>query len=777
MKPNLLALALATALPVSAFAAVSDADVAAPEASASADAATNLDAVSVIGVGQARQVQTINQQNLDVLPPGTSLQKILNVLPGVNAQSVDALGGNEQSISLRGFNSTRLGYTLDGVPMGDGAYNNYNGLTINRALISENLGSAELAVGIGNLSIPSTSNLGGTISYYSDDPATEAGGHFNQTVGSDGNRRTFLRLDTGDHQGFSAYVSGMNARSNLWNDQSAYDQSVSKQFNAKAIYQNDRVRLAGFIDTSRTSQADYLYLSKNEMERGLGWDFGGYAPDWDKALSRAYCNPKSFDAAQCDASGPDGDADGAFTGGQILRSDNLYYLSADMFISDNFTLHALGYRHTDEGEGHNWNSGAWSHQGTDQQLPLIFRNTLYTIDREGATVSADWNFGINHLQAGAWFEHNTSSASRYQSAVDGPRDLSGYTTTQPDVGVFDQSTRWSTRTAFIQDSLSLMDERLTVQGGFRMVDAKADATALPGNAKTPIAADSNNQFATGKLQAKDNFLPSAGLNFKLDEHNEVFASWAQNMAMFQGGFKLGPQAVSQATWDSQDTLNPERSTSLEAGYRFHNHSVQFSAAVYDVSFNNRLLQYNPCDSRQPVGPTCGNRFYNVGGVSSRGAELTMVWTPSSDWRWYNSVSYNRSTYDNDYTAGGNVVSTKGKQQVDTPQLLVASELSWQHAGWQAQLRGKYTGKRYYTYTNDQGFGGVTVFDAGASYDFGKVSRLADVRLSLNITNLTDKRYASNLDSSVFAPTDPSGSIYVFHASAPRQVFGSLDVRF
>ena len=41
----------------------------------------------------------------------------------------------------------------------------------------------------------------------------------------------------------------------------------------------------------------------------------------------------------------------------------------------------------------------------------------------------------------------------------------------------------------------------------------------------------------------------------------------------------------------------------------------------------------------------------------------------------------------------------------------------------------------------------------------------------------DKRYASNLDSSVFAPTDPNGTIYVFHASAPRQAFVSLDARF
>ncbi len=94
----------------------------------------------------------------------------------------------------------------------------------------------------------------------------------------------------------------------------------------------------------------------------------------------------------------------------------------------------------------------------------------------------------------------------------------------------------------------------------------------------------------------------------------------------------------------------------------------------------------------------------------------------------------------------------------------------------ATLQGKYSGNRYYTYTNDQGFGGFTVFDAGGGYDFGHVSFAKDVRLSFNVTNLTDKRYAANFDNSVFAPTDPTGSIYVFHASAPIQVFGTLDIR-
>ncbi len=774
MKKTLLAAAVILAMTPAAWA-----DDAAPAAVPRNDTATDLDAVSVIGRGQARQVQRITAQNLDILPPGTSLQKAINILPGVNAQSADALGTNEQSmtLSLRGFNATRLGYTLDGVPLGDGAYNNYNGLTINRALISENMAGAELAVGIGSLGTPSTSNLGGTLGYTSNNPLATMGGRLVQTFGSDSNRRTFVRADTGEHNGFSAYVSGMNAGSDLWNDQSAYNQSTTRQFNAKGVWNFGNGRIAAFVDTSRTSQADYFYLSRNEMARGLGWDWGGYAPDWNKAVAKAYCNTATYVKAKCDASGPDRDADGAFTAGQILRDDNLYYLSGDFFPSDGFSVHALAYHHDDHGEGHNWNSGAWSNKGTPQEVPIIFRNTVYEIDRNGATLSFDWDLGAHHIEGGLWYERNESSAERYQTAVTGPRDLSGMNSTQADVGVFAQRTRWETKQVYLQDTWRLLDDRLTVQFGIKSPHVTSDAQALPGTAKTPIAASSNNQFATGRLKMRKSALPSVGANVRLTDSQELFASYAENIAMFQGGFKLGPQAVSQATWNAQGDLKPEQSRSFEAGYRYVGDTLQASLAAYTVRFDNRLLQYNPCDSRQPVGPSCGNRFYNAGGVDSRGAELTVVWTPNEHVSWYNSASLNRSTYRSDYVQAGVVQPIDGKIQTDTPKQMFASEITWRDHGWFATLRGKYTGERFYTYTNDQGFGGFTVFDASGGYDFGRIGFAQGVRLSVNVTNLTDKRYASNLDSSVFAPSDPTGSIYVFHASAPRQVFGTVDVRF
>ena len=742
-------------------------------------------AIIVVGSGQTRSVSTLVPANLDVLPPGTSIQKSLNFLPGVSAQSIDALGTNEQSLTLqvRGFNTTKLGYTLDGVPLGDGAYNNYNGLTISRALISENLGRADLATGIAGLGIASTSNLGGALTYFSSDPKSNFGVSANGTVGSQDSRRVFGRIDTGDLNGFSAYLSGHYVEQDLFVNQPAYNKSTGKQVNAKAQYDFERGKITAFVDVSRTNQADDAYLSKDMLNR-LGWDWGGYAPDWQSYLDRAYCLVTAPTApTRCvNAPAPQKNADVTFTNGQILRNDELYYLAGEYSLTDNLKADLKLYSHEDKGAGNNFITG-WSTQGTTStadDVPVQIRDTRYTIDRNGILGSVTWDVGFNHFQAGGWVEGNTSSAARYiRTNVTGPFSLAQYLKGQPDSAQWVQETIWKTQQFYVQDTIKLLEDAVSIDFGFKSTYARSEARALPGIAKATVTASS--QFASGTLVAKDHFLPQIGAHWQVAPGHELYASYAENMAMYQGGFKLGPQSVSQAVWDAQGKfLKPETSKSFDGGYRYISGPLQVSLAAYKVDFNNRLLQYNPCPTNQQQNPGCGNSFHNAGSVTSKGVELGVLWKPVAWFDWYNSASLNKSTYNEDLnwcTTTCVVKNTHGKQQVDTPKTMVSSVVTLKRDGFFASLSGKYTGRRYYTYTNDQSFGGYTVFDLGAGYRFDDASALKGLKLSLNVTNLSDKRYASNFDSSVFAPDDAPGSIVVFHSSAPRQVFGAISYEF
>ncbi|MEM9965966.1 MAG: TonB-dependent receptor [Asticcacaulis sp.] len=756
----------------------------AQDADTGAEAAEDAIEITVVGKGQTRSVSTLVPANLDVLPPGTSVQKALNFLPGVSAHAIDALGVNEQSLSLqvRGFSTTHLGYSLDGVPLGDGAYNNYNGLSISRALISENLGQADLATGIAGLSIPSTSNLGGALIYTSSNPKKTLGFKVNQTLGSDEATRTFLRFDTGEHKGFSAYVSAQYSEQDLFVNQAAYNTSYGRQLNAKAQYAFERGTLTAFANVSATNQANDTYLSKESFSR-LGWDWGAYAPDWESYLSRAYCQVTNAPAGKCVTSTlPEKLGDVTFTNGQILRNDELYYIAGDFNLTSSIKLDAKVYSHTNKGAGNNFITG-WSTQGTpstDDDVPVRIRDTRYTIDRQGLIGNVSWKVGAHHIQAGFWREDNTSSAARYiWTNVKGPFSLAHYLVGQPDLAQWVQETDWKTEQFYVQDTVTLLNDTLSIDFGFKSTHATSDAKAIPGVAKA--APPTSSQFASGKLTAKDNFLPEVGVRWAPASGHEVYASYAENIAMFQGGFKLGPQSVSQAVWDAQGKyLEPETSKTIDIGYRYISHTLQVSVALYDVEFENRLLQYNPCPTNQQQNPGCGNSFHNAGSVSSKGLEVGVLWRPMPGVSWYNSASFNESVYNEDLnwcTTTCEVKATKGKQQVDTPKEMFSSVLSLKRGGYWGTLSGKYTGERFYTYVNDQGFPGVTTFDLGVGYNFNDTSVLRGAKLALNVTNLTDKRHASNFDNSVFAPDDAAGTIKVFHASAPRQMFVTLGYSF
>jgi iron complex outermembrane receptor protein len=737
---------------------------------------SGVESVVVIGTGQTRSVSTLLPSNLAVQPPGTSVQKLLNILPGVSAQSIDPLGVNEQSLTLqvRGFSTTHLGYTLDGMPLGDGAYNNYNGVTISRALISENLGRADLATGIAGLSIASTSNLGGAVIYTSSAPKQEWAVVGTQTFGSNDSKRSFLRIDTGEHDGFSAYLSGSYSEQDLFVNQLADKTSYGKQLNGKVQYKFDRGTLTAFMDLSRTNQADDPYISKEILSR-RGYDLGGYSPDWATYIARAACGVPSLTAKCVNSTLPEKLADVTYTNGQILRNDDLFYVAGDYAITDALVARLQLYRHTDKGAGNNFITGL-SNQGTAttaDDLPVQLRDTRYTINRDGAVGSLTYDLFFNHLQAGFWLEENTSSAARYiWTNVTGPFSLGQFVQGQPSTAQWVQQTQWATQQFYVQDTISLLDDTLSIDFGFKGTHSKSNAKALPGISVT--APPASTQFATGTLTAKDFFLPEAGVRYQVAPGHEVYASYSENMAMFQGGFKLGPQSVTQPVWDVQgSTLVPETSRSLDFGYRFVTDGLQLSLAGYHVNFDNRLLQYNPCPTALQQNPGCGNSFHNAGSVTSNGAELGVMWQALPWLSWYNSASYDETTYDQDLnfcTTTCVLYATAGKQQVDTPKQLVSSVLTVRQDGFWASLQGKYTGRRYYTYTNDQGFGGYTTFDLGTGYDFGAFGGVSGAKLAFNVTNALNRRYAANFDNSVFAPNDPTGSIIVFHSSAPRQFF-------
>lgn len=169
-------------------------------------AASGIEEIVVTVERTTRSAVDLGGAEVQRILPGTNSLKAIQMLPGVDFETADPWGNNEQNETLyiHGFSLQQLGYTMDGVPLGDQQYGNWNGLSPSRALISENISRVSLSSGAGDLGTASASNLGGTIETFSIDPAHTRGGYIQETLGSYDTTRTFARLDTGAFGGVAA---------------------------------------------------------------------------------------------------------------------------------------------------------------------------------------------------------------------------------------------------------------------------------------------------------------------------------------------------------------------------------------------------------------------------------------------------------------------------------------------------------------------------------------------------------------------------------------------
>lgn len=711
------------------------------------DDATTLDAVSVVGTGQTRQVQSLGKQDLQRVAAGTSPLKVMAKLPGVHFQSSDPWGNYEWSskLSIRGFSQQQLGFTLDGVPLGDMSYGNHNGLHISRAIAAENLSGAELSQGSGAIDTASSGNLGGTLRFFSADPMAEYGLRLAQTVGSDATSRTYARIDTGDHNGFSAYLSGVFHTTDKWKGDGP---QRNGQFNGKFVYANDEVKITGYAATSRRRETDYADLSL-ESARRLGMDWDNYANDWQRAI----------DAANGKFSGGVTSLDDAYYIARGVRDDDLAYLSADWNVSDDLVLAATAYYHRNEGQGH------WATPySVSPTVPLRMRTTEYDIERTGIMPSLTWQIGDHRLQAGLWLEKNAHGVQRNFYDLqrnEPPNEIFFYR--NPSARVFRQRFDTDTRQYYVLDHMEFIGGRLAIDAGFKGLRVETDGKTLIGGASR----------ASGKLVSEDNFLPQLGARWQLSEHEEIFGSYSENLSAFRTGVN-GPHSTSQAAFNAAvASLEPESSKTLEAGLRTSREQIEASVAVYRVNFENRLLAIARCAGI--VG--CASSFANVGDVESRGAEVTVLWKPFAGFSWYHSLAFNDSQYESDYLDGTTLVRTEGKQVVDAPKRLYATEVRWERDGLSLQLGAKYTDKRYLTYLNDSSVSGFWVVDASASYEWKELSWADAFKLQLNLTNVFDKQYFGSLGTNGFVASDPRGLNYTVQSGAPRQAFLTAEVRF
>jgi len=716
-------------------------------------AVKTLSTVSVIGVGETRQVQRVTAEDVKTYTPGVNPMRVLEKLPGVNFQSGDPLGREEngERLTLRGFDNLHLGYTLDGVTLGTLDSGNMQGLNIMRAIIPDNLKGTELAEGVGSIGTFSTSNLGGTVQFTSSDPDKTYGFRTSATFGSHDLMRQYVRVDTGEYDGLSAYFSGENYYTHAWKGTDLPD--MSQAFNGKVNYNFGENQVSVFFSRSVHKEDSLPYVSQDIVNR-LGYDWSYYAPDWNRAQN----------AANGVYSGGVTSASDANYLGTTARQDSLLIANGTFTLPANVGLTTTFYHQDTSGWGNAYYPFSYS-DGTVSLAPNSIRSSKYGIDRTGGQASLSYDTAINHLEGGVWFEVNKATFT--QSLYANPGPTSGYIDVAdlaPAETIKGQFSRILTREFYLRDSVMLDQGRLKIDGGFKSLDISQTATGLAGG------------FASGALTARDGFLPQLGATFKLDTHDEVFAGYSENMAAYEVG-PSSPLFITQSVLNAANNyanLQPEKSNTFEAGLRRYTPTYDATLVGYFTRFKDRQLAIASCSGQFAI---CNTQFANVGSVTSKGVEASFSWHPDSHWKWDNSLSYNDSRYDSNYTTGGSVVPIAGKRVVGAAPVILSSTLEYTRNQWDFHLQGNFLSRRVVTMENDESVPSFWLFNASAGYDFGKIGFAKDTYLSFNIANIFNKQYYSTINSDTVFATDPTKTLQVLQVGAPRSVSVTLTARF
>lgn len=733
---------------------------------------------SATGQGKVLAANALTRADIQLRSPGTTPLKAAESLPGVNFQSSDPFGSYEWSttLTIRGFQAGQIGQTFDGITLGNMQYGNFNGLGVGRAVDPENLEDATVTQGSGALGTASSNNLGGVVQYTSSDPRNAAGFTVRQMLGVANARRTFGRWDTGLQgdltagRAMKAFISYSRLDTDKWKGSYVRHSPEARslfgadgiiggggeqwqdQINAKMQLLSGSNRYTLFYDFSDRTEGDYADLSLARFNQsGRDWD---QFSNWEEAKAAAL------------SSAPD---QAYFHSAHGARRDNLAYLAGEFMLSDRATLAVTPYFHKNRGDG-DWHAPNYGSTAFSPD-PIYFRQTQYDNERYGVTTRLSVGIGsANRLEAGAWFENNETHIRRVAWRL---KDYA--TSSEVDFDnvlrlFFDRTGDLTTTTAYLQNTSSLLDDRLKLTYGAKYLHIGAkfrnNGLTIPNAASAP---DVNRPDL--ELPTEGGLLPQVGVMYSVTETEQLFTNYSVNVNAYPYSPQTGIYNTNPAGFDNlKDNTDPEKAHTYEVGLRTRRTGWEASIAGYFIDYRNRLIGVAIC----PLTATCVSSFANVGDVTSKGIEGLLSIRVAEGLIWQSSLAFNRSTIDNDYQDGTNTIRASGKDVVDAPRFLGNSTLTLSRGAVSASITARHVAKRYFTILNTESVPAYSTVDASLGYTLGRIGAFDDVTIRLNATNIGDEKYISTMGTNGYSLTADQETL---QAGAKRLFFITVGTRF
>ena len=713
---------------------------------------------------------TITAEELAKQRPTGNAYEALELMPAVNSYNYDATGLFGGGLTLRGFNSDQIGATINGVPVNDsGNFAVYPQEFVDQ----ENTCTQFVTQGSTDVDSPQIGATGGNFGITTCDPSKEKRFRVMQTLGGLNLKKTYLRYDTGlvfDNKS-RFFISYSNAQADKWKGAGGA--------------RRDHVDMGFRTDFDRFNSVSGTILYNRAINQNISTfnladlNKNGYYYDYSQTFI-GHVTPTKGKA--------DNDPSQA-------NADSFYKLTQNPFenviastiikarFGDSTDLKVVPYYWYGYGNGgvqqKLMSEGAFLDKTTGKNTAgvdlngdgdtldkVIVANASVTrTNRPGVTASLTHQFDNHQVLVGFWYERATHEQFGPMVAVDAngePNDiwLKAGRILRPD-GTPYQSRDWKTISTgyqvFAQDTISLMNDKLSLNFGVRAPTMKRDFTNFANEGGT---------VSYNISKSYSEILPQLGARYQIDNNNQVFASLAKNM-------KAPPNFIYATTGNvvlvngvatMPVDVKAETSYNLDVGYRHQSDLITGQFTVYAVDFRNRqATAYDPISNTSSLT--------SVGKVKTNGFEIELGNTPVNGWSFYSSVGYAKSEIQDDLPVSKTAtLPTAGKEMTLTPKYKAGLSAQYETGAWYTRVKVKYTGKQWATMTNDELVPSYTLVGLDAGYQFPNTGFLKKPTLRMSISNLTDRQYRNpssfNVTNALPYGTAAAKNVF-YYLGAPR----------
>ncbi|WP_141289181.1 TonB-dependent receptor [Gluconacetobacter liquefaciens] len=508
-----------------------------------------------------------------------SVTSLISQLPGVNVASQGPTNMNQDNIHIRGFDATRIGFLLEGIPLADPiSYYSYSAAMVD----PENLGSVTVTQGSPDMESPVFNAVGGEVSSTLINPSARAGAYLSVTGGTRALNKEFLRLETGQigNSGVRGFVSFSHTSSNMWMGPGRTRRYL---VNAKFVKEWGDGNSINAIFGFSQQDATYNYMPTQAVweKYGRSATYNGQYYPGDTAYYKLNARAVNY---------------------EYLVAPMNFHIARELRLK--FTPYLVrNWGYASAGSSIPYENGYIGNQRYDVLPVNTAQNGKVTAqlgnpyeDRTAAqNIALNWDHGISHLTFGYWYSYTTRSSIYNYSAVSATGEAPNSTGTQPIVVdgrklvTADSFITQQINTFYLMESLSLLGNRLKVGAGLRASMVHFDALNKVPGASVPRVTPSFFEP-----------LPQVWGSFDIDPHNQIYVNGSTAFKPAAGNFAyLNLYSPSSPTpTQVPNMVPPEYAISEEIGYR-HTGFVNFSMAL----FNNNMTNYQVVSSRYAPNST------------------------------------------------------------------------------------------------------------------------------------------------------------------------------